>query len=318
MMKPLITFLFLIFITTTTVAQSFTLDFLFSPGLAFGSEYLQPSKITDSTNFKLTQHNLQFSQPLKTKIAVGKLDLETFSFKNLDLKASQFFLNYRLSIIQPNITDNNNYENLYKAGFGFTAITASFRKGIWIYSANIYASENSTTLAESFTPNFRGYIANISTKNLKTFYSYGGGFLVHQKQFIPFPLLGIKTKLAKKLRAEILLPIHAKLNYRINRKINFDAVVHYQGIQTTYREGSPFTNTNQTINFSQLKTYFAINTKFSSHYKLKVELGYASLQRFYDWNTKTSQPINPAPYIGFVFNYNFGKSVFGNFMEQAK
>ena len=301
-----------------TFSQSFNIDFLFNPGITLSSEYLKPSAINDSTDFQLSKYNFQFSQPLKTKVGLKGLDLKNFSFKKLDAKASQFFLNYNFSVIQPTITGDNKYENLYKGGFGFTAITASFKKGIWMYSANVYATENSTTLTKSFTPNFRGYIANIKTKSLKTFYIFGGGLLVHQGQFIPFPLLGLKTKLAKKLRIEIILPVHVKLNYRINKKINVDAVTHYNGINTVYRAGSAYSSTDQTVNVRQLKTYMALNAKVSKHFKLKIEAGYASFQRLYSWNDKSSRSINSAPYVGVSINYNFGKSVFGNFMNQAE
>ena len=305
-------------IVSTTFSQSLNVDFLFNPGVTLGTEYLMPSALNDSTDFQITKYNFQFSQPLKTKIGIKGLDLKNFSFKKLDAKASQLFLNYNLSVIQPNVGDNNSFETLYKAGFGFTAVTASIKKGIWLYSANVYATENSSTLSESFTPNFRGYIANIRTKNLKTFYIFGAGLLVHQGQFIPFPLLGIKTKLAKKLRVEIILPVHAKLNYRFNKKMNLDAVVNYNGINTVYREGSKFNNNDQTLNFRQLKTYLALNTKLGKHYKIKLEAGYASFQRVYKWSNKSSQTVNSAPYIGISINYNFGKSVFGNFMNRAE
>lgn len=316
-MKNTILILFLTLgIAESSFSQALSLDFLFNPGVTGGFEYLVPSSINDSTDFQLSKFHLQFSQPLKTKVGVKGLDLKNFSFKKLDAKASQFFLNYNFSVLQPNITDNNSYENIYKGGFGFTAITASFRKGIWMYSANVYASENSS-LSKSFTPNFRGYVANVRTKNLKTFYVFGGGLLVHQGKFIPFPLLGLKTKLASKLRTEIILPVHVKLNYRFNKKVSLDAVAHYNGINTVYRQGGAFSNSDHTINLRQLKTFLALNTKMGKHYKVKVEAGYASFQRFYSWQNKSSQSIDPSPYLGVTINYNFGKSIFGNFMNQT-
>lgn len=319
MKKASVILVFILFgVVTNSYSQSFNLDFLFNPGVTLGTEYLTPSKINDSTDFQLSKYKFQFSQPLKTKVGVKGLDLKNFSFKKLDAKASQFFLNYNFSVIQPNVTDNNQFENLYKGGFGFTAISASLKKGVWMYSANVYATENTTTLKENFTPNFRGYIANVKTKNLKTFYIIGGGFLVHQGQFIPFPLLGLKTKLAPKLRTEIILPVHVKLNYRLNKNVNLDAVAHYNGINSVYRGGSTYNNTDQTVNVRQLKTYMALNAKISKHYKIKFEAGYSSFQRFYSWNNKTSESINGAPYVGASINYNFGKSVFGNFMNQAE
>jgi len=303
---------------STTFSQSFNIDFLFNPGITLGSEYLMPSVINDSMDFQISKYSFQFSQPLKTKVGVKGLDLKKISFKKVDAKASQFFLNYNFSVIQPTMTGSDNYENLYKGGFGFTVVTASFKKGIWIYSANVYATENSTTLTKSFTPNVRGYIANIKTKNLKTFYIFGGGLLLHQGQLIPFPLLGMKTKLASKLRTEIILPVHIKLNYSINKKVSLDVVAHYNGINTVYRNGSTYNNKDKTLNVRQLKTCVALNAKISKHFKLKIEAGYSSFQRFHSWETKMSKSIGGSPYIGVSVNYNFGRSVFGNFMNKTE
>jgi len=311
--------IFLLFgVVSNAFSQSLHIDFLFNSGITLGSDYLLPSAINDSTDFQISRYNIRFSQPIRTKVGLTGMDLKSFKFKKLDVKASQLFLDYNFSVIEPTITGDNNYENLYRGGVGFTAVAASVKKGIWIYSAKVYTTENSKTLTKNFSPNFRGYIANIKTKNLKTFYIFGGGLLVHQGQFIPFPLLGIKTKLAKKLRMEIILPVHIKLNYRINKKINLDAVVYYSGINTVYRAGSTYSNTDNTINVRQLKTCMALNAKVSKHFKVKVEAGYSSFQRFYSWKNKTSVSVGAAPYVGVSINYNFGKSVFGNFMNKAE
>ncbi|MFB0925578.1 MAG: hypothetical protein QMB65_09905, partial [Vicingaceae bacterium] len=160
------------------------------------------------------------------------IELKNFNFKEMDAKTSQLFLDYNFTVIQPNLTEDNSFETIYTGGIGLTAVTASVRNGIWIYSANIFASENKTTFSENFIPNFRGYVAHIKTKDLKTFYFYGAGLLVQQGRFVPFPLLGIKTKNASKFRVEFILPVHLKLNYRINKKVSIDGIVSYNGINT--------------------------------------------------------------------------------------
>lgn len=298
------------------VSQSFNTGILFSPGVTVGGEYLMPSQLNSSTDFQLSKFNLKFTQPLKTKIGI---DLKNFNFKKMDAKASQIFLNYNFGVGQPKVTDNNNFENIYKVGIGITALSASIRKGIWLYSANVYADENSETFTKSLTPNFRAYVANIKTKNLKTFYFYGAGLLVNQGQLIPFPLLGLKTRLGKSdFRAELIVPLHAKLNYRFNKKVNMDAVVHFNGINTVYRQGSGYADDDITFNLRQLKTYLALNTKLGSHYKLKVEGGYSVLQKITSWEGNYRQKVDPAPYVGLTFSYNFGKSVFGTFMSQGE
>lgn len=296
-------------------SQSFNTGILFNPGITLGTEYIMPSAINDSSDFQLTKYKIQFSQPLKTKVG---FDLKDFNFKKMDAKASQLFLNYNFSVSQPSITDNNSLKNIYNAGIGLTAITASARNGIWLYSAKVFAAENEETLTKNFTPNLRGFIANIKTKNFKTFYFYGAGLLVNQGKIIPFPLLGLKTRLgSSNFRAELIIPLHTKLNYQFNSKVNLDAVVHFNGINTIYRDGSAYEGNDKTLNFSQLKTYLALNSQLGKHYKLKIEGGYSNFQRIYSWENQTTQKIDPAPYVGVSLTYSFGKSVFGNFVNQG-
>jgi len=311
----LISFLIVLFTCYSAFSQSFNVGFLFNSGATIGVDYLMPSAIDDTTDFQLTKYNFKFSQPLKTKIG---LDLKNFDFKKMDAKASQIFLNYGFGVTQPTITHNNNFENIYSINIGITALTASLRKGVWIYAANVFAAENQETFADNFSPNFRGYFANIKIKNLKTFYFYGAGLLVNQGQFIPFPVLGLKTRFGiSNFRTEIIVPLQAKLNYRFNSKVNMDMAAYFNGISTIYRKGSAFSDNNQTLNFRQLKTYLALNSKLGKHYKIKVEGGYAWLQNINAWEGGVSQKVDSAPYVALTFNYHFGKSVFGAFMNQA-
>ncbi len=300
------------------IAQSLNVGFLFSPGVTFSTDYLMPSAINDSTDFQLTRYNFQVSQPLKTKIGIKGLSLKDFSFKKLDAKASQLFLNYGFTVVQPNVDENGNFETIYKPKIGFTAITASIRKGIWIYSANIYAEESAESIGKDFTPNARGYILNVKTKNLKTFYFYGGGLAVHQGRVIPFPILGLRSRLSKKIKTEIILPVQIAFNYEFNKKVNIDLMAQFSGLNSIYRNGSGYSDNHQTVNYRQLKTFLSLNAKLGKHYKVRIEGGYSSLQHLYSWTAKTSQQIESAPYVGISLNYNFGKSVFGNFMNRAE
>ena len=315
-MKKHVGILFLV-ITLVHVgfSQSLNVDFLFNPGITTGTEYLMPSALNDSTDFPVSKYKIQFSQPLKTKVGI---ELKNFNFKEMDAKTSQLFLDYNFTVIQPNLTEDNSFETIYTGGVGLTAVTASVRNGIWIYSANIFASENKTTFSENFIPNFRGYVANIKTKDLKTFYFYGAGLLVQQGRFVPFPLLGIKTKIASKFRVEFILPVHLKLNYRINKKVSIDGIVSYNGINTVYRKGSPFNGNDQSIYLSQLKTNLSLNAKLSKLYKVKLDVGYASLQQLYSWNNKKGKSLASASFVGVSLNYNLGRSVFGNFMNKGE
>ena len=315
-MQKKLTILFLICsgVHFSGFSQSLNVDFLFNPGFTLETEYLAPSVTDDSLDFQLSKTNFRFTQPLKTKLGI---DLKDFNLKKMDAKASQLFLEYHLNVIQPNMSNGNSFETLYKGGVGLTAITASVRKGIWIYSANIYGLENESTLSESFTPNFQGYLLNIKTKNLKTFYFYGGGFLVQQGRLIPFPLLGIKTKLTRKLRFEVVAPVYLRLNYRMSKKVSIDGIVGYNGINTVYRQGSAINGSDESIYLRQLKTCLSLNAKLGKRYKFKLDVGYSSLQKLYAWGNSSGQRLSASPFIGVAVNYNFGKSVFGNFMTKG-
>lgn len=312
-------FLIIIFLCLSSVnqlfAQSFHVDFLFNPGTTFGTDYLFPSAINDSTDFQLIKYKLQFVKPLKTKFGV---DLKNFDFKKMDAKANQVFLTSKLNVSQPALSDNNYFENIYKGEIGIMAITASIRNGIWIYSANIYAEENGTTLKESFTPNFRGYIANINIKNLKFIYFYGVGLAINQGKFYPVPVFGFRTKIAPKLRAELIVPVHVKLNYEISNKVNLDLASYFSGINAIYREGSAFQGNDNTLNLRQLKIYLGLNAKLGKHYKLKTEVGYAGLQKIDALSSDYNQKVQAAPYLSISFNYHFGKSVFANFINREE
>ncbi len=298
---------------SAVVAQSLTVDFLFNPGLNIGAEYLAPSTIKDSITFQLSKFNMRYSQPLRTKVGV---DFKKLDFKKMDAKANQLFLEYQFNAIQPQGTQPNNFKTIVKGSIGLMAISASLRKGIWMYSGALYFSENNTSFTQNFTPNFKGYLANVKTKNFKTFYFYGGGLLIHQGQLLPFPLLGVKTKLAKKLRVEVVLPITIKLNYRVNKKLSFDAVANYSGINTVSRAGSAFKGTNQSLNLAQVKTYVAANGKMNTHYRVRLELGISSFTQLQLWRNKETQSLRSAPFVGVSIHYNFGKSIFGNFMNK--
>ncbi|MCB0400539.1 MAG: hypothetical protein KDD41_00495 [Flavobacteriales bacterium] len=296
-------------------SQSFHLDFLFSPGVIVGADYLAPSALNDSTDFEMVKYKFRYIQPLRTKMGI---DLKGFDFKKMDAKASQIFLDYYGSVTQPKMNADNGLENIYKIGVGLTAITASVRHGIWLYSGTVYADENKNTFSDGFTPNFRAYVANLKIKDLNTYYFYGAGVLLNQGKVVPFPVLGLKSKIAKNLKAEIVIPLHVKLNYSFSKDWDFDLVNQFAGVNTIYRDGSGFSSDSNNLNFSQMKAFVALNGKLGKHYKIKLEGGYSYLQKISTWRTGDRQDLDPAPYAGVTLNYHFGKSVFRNFLNREE
>ena len=300
---------------TQTVAQSFRVESLFGPGLTVGTDYLFPSATNDSTNFSLVKYKVQFVKPLKTKLGV---DLKDFNFKKIDAKASQLFLTTKFSIAQPNMSQNNYFKNIYKGELELTAITASIRNGIWVYAANLYAEESALSFKKSFTPNLRAYTAYVSVKNFKFIHFYGIGMVINQGKIYPLPIAGFRKKLTNKLNGELIVPVHIKLTYTLNKKMSCDLASYYSGINAIYRQGSAFQKNDKTLNLRMLKTYLALNTNFGKHYKLKTEVGIAYSQEIGALSSDFSQDMSSTPYFSVSLNYDFGNSVFGNFVNRTE
>ncbi len=311
----LILTLLIIGFASNSYSQSLNLGFLFNSGAILGLDYYTPSAMNDSVDFESIKYKVQFTQALKTKVGI---DLAGFDFKKMDAKASQIFLTYGFHFYQPRFSRYNNLENLYHGNIGITALTASLRKGIWLYSGNIYIDENSTTLTQSPMPNFRAYMANVQVKNLKFMTFYGAGVVVNQGKIYPFPVVGFRSRLAKKWRLELVVPSYVKLNYKANSKINLDFGTSFSGINSVYREGSAFQDNHTSLNLRRVRSYLTLNAKLGNHYKLRTELGYSYLQEINDVNTDYSLKLENAPYAGITINYYFGKSVFGNFVNRVE
>ncbi|PJA08405.1 MAG: hypothetical protein COX70_03730 [Flavobacteriales bacterium CG_4_10_14_0_2_um_filter_32_8] len=316
MIKALYLTIFLLLgVTIQTFAQSFRVESLFGPGLTVGVDYLFPSATDDSTNFTLTKYKVQFVKPLRTKLGV---DLKDFDIKKADAKASQIFLATKFSVAQPNMSHNNYFENIYKGELEVTGITASIRNGIWVYAANLYAEESALSVQQSFTPNLRVYTAYVSVKNFKFIYFYGIGMVINQGKIYPLPIGGFRKKINNKLSGELIIPAHIKLAYKLNKKMSCDLAGYYSGINAIYREGSAFQKNDKTLNLRMLKTYLALNTNIAKHYKLKTEVGIAYSQEIDALSSDFSQDMSTAPYISLSFNYDFGNSIFGNFVNRTE
>lgn len=295
-------------------AQSFHINNLFNPGVTIGTDYQFPSKINDSADFQIVKYKVQFVKPLKTKFGVA---LKDFDIKKADAKASQIFLATKFSVAKPSIT-NNNYEDIYKGEIEVTAITASIKRGIWVYAGNLYFEESSTTFKKYLTPNFRAYTAYVNIKNLKFIYFYGASTVINQGKIYPLPMGGFRAKLTSKLKAEVIIPVHIKLNYELTNKINFDLAGYFSGINAIDRQGSALKKNDNTLNLRELKTYFAINAKLATHYKIKAEIGYAFSQKIHALSNDFQQNMSSSPYVSISLNYNFGNSIFGNFIDRTE
>lgn len=283
-------------------AQSLKLGFLFRPGITLGTDYSQAASFRDTSNYSLAKYKLQATIPLGTKV---KLNLN-----KLDLNASQTFLTLNASQRNPGFSNSDiQNQKLITLAAGITRLQVGIRNGLWLYSANVYVTENKTSLKESPQLNALGYLAKIKLNNLKFIYFYGlaGGY--NYKKPILLPIGGFTTKIGKKFRMTAILPIQANFSYKANKKASIGIGSTFSGFNSMFREG-----TNLVLNYREIRSYASINYKISRNWKLNFEGGLSSWRKmtFRDQNnTLYDFPIESSLYGSINFQYNFGKSLFG-------
>jgi hypothetical protein len=300
--------------TVTGFSQSFNVRRIFNSGATGGVELLSPSRINDSTNFQMSKHKVQFVKVLRTK----EVDLEKFDRDDKGAKANQLFLISKFSFAKPSVSNNNFFETIYNGELELVYLTLSRRRGAWLHSVNVSATESEKSFQGSFTPNFRAYSVYAHVKNLNFIPFLGPAVGVNQGRFFVLPVLGFWTRITPKLSAEIIAPVHAKIKYNLADKVEFEIGSALNGFQPVYREGSNFTGDDGTINLRQLKNHLGISTVLSKHYKIKVELGHASFQKNRTISEDFSQDMSSSFYFNLSFNYNFGNSILYSFFNEEK
>lgn len=303
-------------VSTQCLSQSLNVRSIFNSGATGGVEFLTPSFINDSTNFQLTKYKVQFVKVLRTK----EVDIKDFDLDDKKAKANQLFLSSKFSMAKSNLSNDNYFQNIYNAELELIYITASKRRGVWLHSANVSATESKNSFKNDFTPNFRAYsvYAHVNPKNLDFIPFIGPGVAINQGKLYALPVVGFWAKLNSRFSAEIIVPIHVKLKYNFADKVEFELATSYSKIHAVYREGSVYNDNDNTINLRQLKNHLGINTRISKYYKIKVELGYAFFQELNALSTNFSQKMSSMPYFNVSFNYNFGNSVLYKFFNQEE
>jgi hypothetical protein len=312
-MNKLITILIVFVVGSACYGQSFDVRSIFNSGATLGIEYLAPSSINDSTNFQLTKYKVQFVKVLRTKA----VDIERFNIKDHNARANQLFLSSKFSLADPSLSENNYFRRQFKAEFELIYITISKKRGVWFHSTNLNAEENNETFPAKLSPNFRANSIYIHAKNLNFVPFIGPGISITQGNFYVLPIFGFGAKLHKNLRAELIVPIHAKLKYNYKNKAEFEFSTAYSGIHTVYRDGI-YLNTNKSLNLKQLKMHLGVSARVDEYYKFKVELGYAFLQKLDGVSSDYTQKMSAMPFINFSFNYNFGNSILYSFFNEEK
>lgn len=283
-------------------AQTLNLGFLFRPGFTAGMESTKKSNFNDTSDFGINKYRIQATIPLKTKL--------TADFKNLKFSARQTFLTLNASTRTPEFSNSViESQNIHTFSVGITGLRAALFSGLWVYSANIYVSENENSLTSSPQINGMGYLARIKLNNLKFIYFYGLGAVSNYGNISAIPIGGFTTKISKKTRLTAILPIQATLSRKIFKTAKLSVGSTLSGFNSVYRNGP-----DENLNYRQLKNHITLDAKLSKNGKISLEAGYGTFRKisFLKDNDEIYH-LNPksAPYVSLTFNYTVGKSLFG-------
>lgn len=298
----ILTFLPILCINSTGVAQSLKLDFLFRPGVTMGMDHYTPSSFRDSSKFSMNKYRFQATIPLRTKF--------NLNLNKLDVNASQTILTLNASSRTPQFENSSiESQNIYTFAAGITNLKVGLRNGLVLYSANVYVAENPNTLKSDPQINALGYVAKIKLNNLKFIYFYGLAAGYNYERPILLPLAGFTTRVAKDLRITAILPLQTTLTYKVDKKTKINLGTTISGFNSVYRDQS-----NELLNYRQLKNFISVDYKLSRKAKLHLEGGYATWRKMNFREGKNDLydfKVNPGPYMSINLNYSIGKSLFG-------
>jgi len=298
-MFRLITLVSLILVSNLVSSQSLNLGFLFKPGVTLGGEYTAPAALNDSTDFQINKYRAQLTLPLKTKIGVD--------LKKLDLKASQTFLMFNTSVREPSFTNSLiEKQSIYTISTGITHLTAGIRNGVWLYSGNIYMSESAKTIGIKPQINGLGYIARIRIPSINFIYFYGAAAVYNFGRPLAIPIAGFRYKFDKKWVLTMVLPVQAKLAYKIKKGHNIAIGTTLSGFNAIYRDQN-----DVLMNYRQLKNHLIFNSTISDKINLSIEGGLSAWRNieFRTNDNSTDYNIKSALYGSISLNYTFGKSL---------
>ncbi len=301
---------------TASSGQSFRFGYLFAPGATIGGEYAMPATVNDSLSFDLARYRAQLTIPLKTKVKTDlNFDkLKKLDFSGVDLKARQDFLMFNYGQRYPGFegfaTDN---QNIHTVSVGYTGISAGLRKGIWIYSANIYLAESAESFGTGFRPNALLYGVRVRLNNLKFIYFYGAGAVYNFGQFLPVPIFGFTNKIGKNLRLTAILPVQVSLSYKLSKTFKVEQINTLSGFNPVY-----VTAASQ-MNFRHVKSNITFLMKLDKGFSASLEGGYSWWRglNVYDkpFHFQSDFDMKPAPYLSLNINYNLGRGLLESKLE---
>lgn len=328
-MKSFSIFFSLLFlIPVFSEGQSFITNRIIQSGLIIDAEY-HPGDFLHDDDLNFLRSRIGISVPVKSKFTI-KPDFKKFALEDLEVitdwkkKALPLLNKY----FQPKMHQiiwnfNVNYAHYqipthlqHMAGFntGITGFHYLKKAKFVFYSGNIGINENPGNFNRlDVQGSALGGMAILS--GIRSVFYFGGFVGYANNNVYPAPFVGFDTRVAKKVRLNVTLPVQIKLTFK-QKKSKLSVFLGLSGFASGY-ELSPavslpgdYGNGNR-LSASYLKSGIDFSVKVAKRTRFNLFVGYLPWRRFWIGNAIFFEPnLNGSPYAGFSIHQKLGKSLF--------
>ena len=297
-------------------------EFFFRPSMKYDYTFNEFER-KDGESFQLQSHELQCVIPLKGKI---EFDLS-------DVSSLKDILKTKVKAHQNFVTFGGNYTTIDTKWFGRFPTTSSgfnvglqgigLRKKLNLYFYNINASIQERLGYTSLNPNFLAFGGGAKITGLKSVYYYGAGISYNQKQLVPFPIFGLRTKIGNKGVLSCTFPVNTSYTYKVSPKVKLKASAIYNWFNSGLNNSLPSTTVIDSttlhipskgrLTFSQndIRLDLALRIKFSNQLNMWVHCGYVPYGNFNVLDETTAinkYKLASGTFAGASLVYRFKKS----------
>lgn len=312
------------------VGQGFLTGRIIKSGLIIDAEY-QPGDFIHGNDLNFLRSRVGVSVPVKSKFTI-KPDFKQFALEDLEVitdwkKKALPLLNkyfqpkmhqiiWNLNLNYAHFQDDENFQNMAGLTTGITGFHYLKKAKFVFYSGTFGVNENPEKFDQLDVQG--SALAGMAILSGVRSVFYFGGFVGYaNNRVVPAPFLGFDTRVAKRLRLNVTLPVQMKLTYKV-KKHKLSVFLGLSGFVSGYESvpNSDSVGTYQynvgNLNASYLKSGIDYGFKVGKRARLNLFAGYLPWRQFrfgapsFDFQ----KDLGGSPYFGFSLHQKLGKSLF--------
>jgi len=323
-------FSILLFTPCLSFAQGLLTSRIINSGLIIDAEY-HPGDLLYDNDLNFLRSRIGVSVPVKSKFSI-KPDFKKFALEDLVVitdwkrKALPLIQKYfqpkmhqivwNLNINYAHFQDDFYFQNMAGFSTGITGFHYLKKAKFGFYSGTIGLNENPEYYSKLDVQG--AALAGMAILSGVRSVFYFGGFVGYaNNQVFPAPFIGFDTKVAKRLRLNVTLPVQMKLTYK-KKKHKLSAFFGLSGFASGYEPVRVDTISTEYYNVGYLDAvYFKSGLSYSfslgKRSRLNLFAGYLPWRNFrfgFPKGLSVTPNLKATPYWGFSFNKKLGKSLF--------